>query len=351
MEPRAKVAYVIEPRFPGGTSAAVARELEIVAGLAQVEVHAIASAMFPERDVAPVIAETLERLGLALRWNAGQIAADVVILHNPSFLKFDAQLSSRIVARHLIAVTHENFLRPGGFESFDAGHCLGLIDRASLAVRKSLAPISTWNRATVLDWLAGTHAFRGWSVLPEDWHNICDFPICPPNATPSDRRGRHSRPGMEKFPSLDQMDLCFPRHAEANVILGADTLIREGVHRPHWRMIPFGGLEIPSYFDMIDFMVYFTAPTLRESFGRVLAEGIAAGKVVISDPATAAVFDGAVIAAEPGEVDAIVTGFVQDPAAYASHVAAAQAKLTAFSSAAFLARHGGLFHPAKELAA
>ena len=86
---------------------------------------------------------------------------------------------------------------------------------------------------------------------------------------------------------------------------------------------------------MIDFMVYFTAPTLRESFGRVLAEGIAAGKVVISDPGTASIFEGAVVAANPQGVDKQIARFLSDPARYRLQVELAQTGLKVFSADRF----------------
>jgi hypothetical protein len=351
MPARPRIAYVIEPRFPGGTSSAVARELRAVAPHARVEVHAISSAMFPGRPVAPAIAKALDDLGLPLRHDAPAIAADTVIVHNPSFLKFDQTLAPRIIANHLIAVTHENLLRPGGHETHDVAHCLDLIDRASLALSKSLAPISPHNRDTVAAWRAAHQGNAHWQVRPDDWFNICDFTLAPPTPAPRDRRGRHSRPGFEKFPSLADLDLCFPRHAEANVILGADLLDDAARTRPHWQAIPFDGIDLADYFARIDFMVYFTAPTFRESFGRVLAEGIAAGKVVISDPDTASIFGDAVVAARPAEVDAIVAAFVADPARYAAHVRRAQARLADFSATRFLATQAAVFGSPAEAAA
>jgi glycosyltransferase involved in cell wall biosynthesis len=95
-------------------------------------------------------------------------------------------------------------------------------------------------------------------------------------------------------------------------------------------------------------MVYFTAPTFRESFGRVLAEGIAAGKVVITDPDTAAIFGDAVVAARPEEVDAIVAGFVAAPDRYAAQVRKAQARLEGFSGEAFLRAQAPVFAPRAE---
>jgi hypothetical protein len=328
----------------------LAAELRAVAGVAAIEVHGITSAMFPGRPVAPVLADALEELGLPLRMDAARIAADRVILHNPSFLRFDRTFASRIVAEEVVLVTHENFLRPGGQETHDVARCLELIDRASLALRKSIAPISPHNRETVIGWLAAHPAQSHWRLRAADWINICDFPLVPPTSAPRDRRGRHSRPGFEKFPDIRTLDLCFPPEAEANVILGADVLDDLARERPHWQAIPFRGLDLPSYFSRIDFMVYFTAPTFRESFGRVLAEGIAAGKVVLTDPETAAIFGDAAVTATPEDVGAIIADFVAAPDRYAAQVRKAQARLALFSAENFLRAQADLFIPRKEAA-
>lgn len=345
------VAYVLEPAFPGGTSAAVARELRAVRHRARITLHVVTSRMFPGRPVAPVLAQAIADLGLALIRDAPRIAADVVIVHNPSFLKFEPAFAPRIVARDLVLVTHENLLRPGGHESHDVAHCLDLLDHSTLALGRSLAPISPHNRDTVTAWLAAHPRHRHWRVRPDDWINICDFPLVPPLVAPRDRRGRHSRPGFEKFPSPREMDLCFPPHAEANVILGADALDDLARSRPHWRAVPFGGMGLAAYFDSIDFMVYFTAPTFRESFGRVLAEAIAAGKVVLSDADTAAVFGDAVVATRPREVDATIEAFLAAPDRYAAQVARAQSRLAEFSAEAFLRRQADIFGTTAERAA
>lgn len=335
MKPAGSIAYVVDPRLPGGTSSAVAAELLALADFAPVRVHALETRMFHGRTVAPQLAAALETLGLDLVWNAPTVCADLVVFHNPAVLKFQHVPGVRIVTRHLIVVTHENFLRPGAAEAFDVAGCLGQLDRATLSPRKSLAPVSPHNRRCALDWLAGRPGQAGWSVLGEDWFNICDHPRTAPSPAPADRRGRHSRPGAEKFPPLAVMDLCFPAQARANVILGADSYLAAGLDRPHWSLYPFRGLDLDEYFAMFDFMVYFTAPVWRESFGRVLAEAIAAGKVVITDADTAATFGGAALAATPEEVGAIIRRLVDRPRQYRDHVLAAQARLDRHSSGAF----------------
>ena len=330
-----RIAYVIDPRFPGGTSAAVAAELRVASRFGALSVHAVESAMFHGRHVAPQLQAAFDDLAITPIWNAPVIAGDLVLLHNPAFLKFQPVFPARILCRQLHVITHENFERPGGHECFDVAGCLTQIERATLALRKVIAPISRVNRATVESWLGARPGFGGWTVQPQDWFNICAFDLCPPTAAPADRRGRHSRPGAEKFPSLAALDLCFPAHAAANTLLGADSLIAEGISRPHWHLLPFGGLALDRYFEMVDFMVYFTAPTWRESFGRVLAEGMAAGKVVISDRETAASFGAGVIAARPADVDAIIARHVADPGLYRRQVASAQDALAQFSAARF----------------
>lgn len=330
------IAYVIEPRFSGGTSAAIAAELKNVAPLGKVTVHCRTSAMFGSvQRIAPVLFEELDRLGLSPIWDAPEILADLVIVHNPAFLKLQRDFGARIFARHLVVVTHENFLRPGGVEGFDVGSSLNAIDRAALALRKSIAPISPHNRATVTGWLAEHAGYSNWDLLDADWINVCDMPRTAPNDRPKDRRGRHSRPQMEKFPPLAELDACFSEQAEANVILGADTLIGMEVVRPHWTMLPFRSIEVSDYFEMMDFLVYFTAPTWRESFGRVIAESLAAGKVVLTDPDTATTFGDGVVPCRPAEVDRIVARFVAQPELYVSQALAGQRVLDQYSASVF----------------
>jgi len=329
------IAYVIDPRFPGGTSSAVARELRAVSKLVSPTVYAISSNMFSGDTLAPPLVSAIEDLGLNVHWDPKQISADIVIIHNPSFLKFQKTLGTTILANELFVVTHENFLRPGGEDAFDVSLCLEQIDRASLALRKTLAPISPYNRTTVEHWFAKHQPLGNWSLLADDWFNICDFSFAPPTESPTDRRGRHSRAGFEKFPNLTNMDYCFPKHAESNVILGADSLIDSKDSRRHWQLIPFRGIGVDQFFELIDFMIYFTSPTWRESFGRVLAEAIAAGKVVISDEQTASAFGGAIVSANPQEVDGIVRQYVQNPKKYQNHVIKSQRQLEKFSVHAF----------------
>ncbi|MFO1210135.1 MAG: hypothetical protein U1E40_13080 [Amaricoccus sp.] len=320
------MALLVDPRFPGGTGAAVAAEIRALAPRLDLKVHAISSALFRDRPPNPAIVGALEEIGQRLLPEPPVVHADVIVLHNPTCLRFDSRLRPRLSAPRTIVVTHENFVRPDGSEGFDVAHCLGLVAEQT-AGEKILAPVSEGNRASVAAWLARRPG-SAWRLAADDWPNICDLPFLSPTSSPRDRRGRHSRPGIEKFPPLAAMRVQFPPHAERCAILGADNLIPEREDLPpHWQLLPFGSVRVADFLAGIDFFVYFTHPLLRESYGRAIAEAIAAGKLVITDPGTAEAFGPGVVADEGGGVDGIVAAHIADPGRYAAAVLRAQADL------------------------
>lgn len=135
---------------------------------------------------------------------------------------------------------------------------------------------------------------------------------------------------------MDVMLRHFPSHAEHCLLLGMDGFLRGGTVLPrHWQAVPFGAMPVERFLEAIDFFVYFTHPLWRESFGRVIAEAIAAGKLVITDPETAASFGPGVVASEGDDVDAIVAGFIAEPQHYMRRVREAQAGLARFGADRF----------------
>ncbi|OUS09139.1 hypothetical protein A9Q96_00220 [Rhodobacterales bacterium 52_120_T64] len=290
--------------------------------------------MFKGQDDNPKLKTVMDELGITPEYNPEAITSDTIVIHNPSFLKFNESLHTRFICNRLIAVAHENFLRPNGEESFDVSKCLSLISQNTLARQFFLAPVSGYNRGTVERWSKTSDV--NWKIADFDWFNICDFEMCEPTSNPTDRRGRHSRAGFEKFPNNETMLLLFPQAADYCGMLGADSLIADSKHPKHWDLYKFQEVSVSSFLEKIDFFVYYTHPNLQESFGRVIAEAIAAGKVVITDSLTAQTFGSAVIASPPEDVDAIIHRFIGDPQAYQDHVRNAQAALERFSAEQFI---------------
>jgi hypothetical protein len=278
--------------------------------------------MFKGRPVNPSLERALDEAGLELDRVSSVVRAPVVVLHNPSCLKFDQSCQLRILCDTLIVVTHENFLRPDGSGGFDVAHCLSLIEGMTICRARRLCPVSGYNRRNVANWLAQSGS--GWELAPFDWFNICDFETTPPVPIPADRRGRHSRPGFEKFPPLAAMKQHFPTLATCR-ILGGDNFLLDADSIPsHWEVLPFGTVPVEEFLQSIDFFVYFTHPLWRESFGRVLAEAICAGKLVITDHDTAETFGEAVHPSDGSDVTQIIAGYIDDPPAYGRFIERAQ---------------------------
>jgi hypothetical protein len=332
---RHRVAIVTDPRFPGGTSAAVAAEIRALARAVDLRVVAIETRMFKDRIVHPAIEAACAAHGITVEWDPAAVHADTVILHNPSCLRFDTALALRISCTQAFVVTHENFLRPGGAEGFDVAGCLRLIEGA-LACGTCPARAAVTLQPARERGLAREQPLR-LAPRPAGLVQHRRRPMRPPSERPSDRRGRHSRPGFEKFPPLADLERHFPPTAERCVILGGDHLLLDLDAVPaHWEIRRFGHGEVDRFLADVDFLVYFTSPCWRESFGRVVAEGIAAGKVVITDPGTAEAFGDAVLASDGSDVDALVAAHL-DPSRYRAVVLAAQASLERFRPAAFRA--------------
>lgn len=328
-----RISLVLDPRFPGGTSSAVAQEIPELLELCPVEIIGITSGMFPEgTPINPTLEAVLQSHGLDIKWDPAVVSSDVIVLHNPSFLKFEAELNTRFVCDQFVVVTHENFLAPDGSPVFDAEACFDLLDEALLTRQKTIAPVSDYNRETAIAWSAQTEC--DWDIADANWFNICTFEMTAPTSAPRDRRGRHSRPGFEKFPDMETMETLFPPSCDTVAILGANTL-RDVSPPAHWSLFDFRDIPVSQLLDRIDFFVYFTNPRWRESFGRVLAEAVAAGKLVITDPKTAQNIGEGLVGTTPDQVQTLIEGFIADPQSYQRTVLDAQNTISNFSAETF----------------
>ena len=146
--------------------------------------HAECSQTSSDCDHA-VVHDALDALGIELCWDARVISADVVLFHNPSCLKFQDDIDTTIIARQLIVITHENFVRPTGAESFDVAMCLSQILRNAFVLSAKLAPLSDWNRTAIQLWSEIYGRLDGWEILEENWFNICDLDMTPPRDRPA----------------------------------------------------------------------------------------------------------------------------------------------------------------------
>lgn len=327
-----RLTLLIEPRFSGGTSHAVAKEISLLRAHFDLRIVGLKTAMFRDREIAQPLAEALSDAGLELTWAQDRVVDQIVVLHNPSALRFNPSLDVKILCEHFITVAHENFCHPTGVAGFDVAHVFGLLDQVITAKSKQTAPVSPANRATIIE--CRDQFSSQWQLTEQNWVNIHDGHNIPATRAPKDRRGRHSRPGYEKFPSEDVLLQLFPPHAEACRIMGAESL-QDSVRLAHCDLLPFNTEPVSEFLQSIDFFVYFTHPSWQESFGRVIAEAIEAGKVVLTDPRTAENFGDGVLGVRPDEVDNLIQSMIQTPDRYVAQAERGQSALARFSDTAF----------------
>jgi len=318
---RLRLAIVGSLRFPGGTSTAIADELPVLESLGDVVFYDADVKMLRQCPKNDALVRSLRLHQVPVAPASGIVAADVVIVHNPALFKYEDSLDLRLVGRRVFVVMHENPVTAFCSPTYQCERVLGMLRAASVTPGFFLAPISRVSRQSI------ANAGLSFPVTQTDWRNVWSGEFRAPVQRPLDRRGRHSRPGPEKWPKPDDLDLCFPRHA-VNHILGAPPWLTEATNTaPSTFHYPFGSMDVGGFLERVDFFVYFHSEGWRESFGRCIAEAIAAGKLVITHPYLEQTFGKGCVYATPAEVDRIIAFYLDRPAEYVAKVGRAQRDL------------------------
>lgn len=281
--------------------------------------------MFSGMEGNRQLGEAIDEFGLTVQEEFSTISANTVIIHNPSAFKFESLLAFRIVADTIVLVMHENPVNGVGQYQYDVAGVLGIIEDASFCNNLIIAPISEVNRG-LINW-----SIKGFPVAAKNWFNIIDFEFADPKPPEADRRGRHSRPGPEKWPDEQTTLKCFPGTSD-NHILGADW-VRDAYPTlgQQANLYNFGTMPVGVFLNKLDFFVYYHAPAWRESFGRVVAEAIAAGKVVICEKYLARTFGEACVTVNADEIDRTICEYLDRPARYVDQVIRSQNYIRRFT--------------------
>ena len=321
------IAVLTSDRFPGGTSTALATEIPSLIKAGLKTLYSPGLNMFRGLPANPHLANVAKRLDIEICSEFQVISARTVILHNPLIFKFDQAVDFRIVCENFICVMHENLTYPNGMDRFEYERILTLLDNIVECRTFIIAPISGVSRSFI------PPLPSEFEVAQLDWNNIVDGEMVAPKTEPEDRRGRHSRPGMEKWPSIADLRFCFA--AGESFILGADYIRNHDHGLQNATFYNYGELPVDKFLSKFDFFVYFHSSSWRESFGRVISEAICAGKVVITHEYLRKTFGDSCLYASPEEVDGIIETHVSNPASFIEQVTQSQAAMTQFSRESF----------------
>jgi UDP:flavonoid glycosyltransferase YjiC (YdhE family) len=301
------IIFIADPRFPGGTSTALAAEVKAaaLAGLSVALKPVLSPLLRQARSFHPKLLADVAQSGAVVLGPEARADCRFAVLHHPMvFDRLPAQPLG-IVADHAVVVLHHPPLDGLGVVAYDVAHILAVAELC-MGCKVWLAPVGPLVRAQLQGWEAST--------LAVDWSNLIDLSEWPDQsarlAAPLGkvmRIGRHSRPHPPKWPATlalanqvygNQSWLCVS-------MLGADAAglkRRYGQIPAHWQLLPFGAIEVQDYLATLDAWVYFHDPQWVEAFGRAILEAAGSGLPVIVPKHFQQLFGPACIYCDPGEV-------------------------------------------------
>ncbi len=311
------VVLLSDLRYPGGTSASLAEEVnaQARAGYSTALVHAD-SAQFAgatrafNRRIAHCLAAGLADLVVGER----QIRTRALVIRHPAIFDAEPEIRSDIEADVTVLVANQ-VPADGRRPHYD-------VDAVHSSVERRFGP-TRWAPVgpAVREKLIGS---RRLELLDDDWVNILDLEEWRVDRSRprSDRPviGRHSRGHPGKWP-VDRADLvaAYPTDPAiaVHILGGADPAIRVlGGQPANWVVHPFGAMPPQRFLRTIDFFVYYHHPDLVEAFGRNIIEAMASGCPAILPPHFEPLFGDACSYAPPQDVRAIVERLYRQPEEY-----------------------------------
>ncbi|OED47341.1 hypothetical protein AB838_16115 [Rhodobacteraceae bacterium (ex Bugula neritina AB1)] len=315
------IACVIDPRFAGGTAAALACDIDaflatgLRVGLAEVHSSYLDGAPDARSRIATALYEDrrIERLDPS---DGHPIKARTVFLHHPMTFFYGIRTPLRLQADKVFLVAHHLPFRGDGSLQYDPAATARRVARATGA-RTQWLPVSGLCRQQLRSF---TPFIR---LAPLDWPNVFSLDSWTPRrqAFSGNRLmiGRHGRADPLKWPdtaagiaaSLPDLPNCGIR------VMGCPRadLERLGADLSDWTVLDFDSEPVPHFLDGLDVFVYHFHPASSESFGRTVAEAMLMGAVCVLDPRLAPTFGDLALYGHPQDTAGIIETLRQDPAA------------------------------------
>lgn len=321
----ADVLFIADPRFPGGTSTALASEIAAAAeaGLSAALLPVKSRLLKKSWPYHHEIAAQIDAGAVSLMGPGEAVGAAFALVHHPMLFEAPPAAPLNVHAETAVLVLHHPPFDGHGGSNYDLEACVRGVQIA-VGATPVLAPVGPLVRAQLQ-----AEGVCGAPLAAEDWHNLIDVrqwrargPWTPtPGPETPIRIGRHSRPFAPKWPAtLDEALRVYPdRRDWAISMLGADAdALAEiyGAAPAHWRLAPFGSREVNAYLSELDFYVYFHSSEWVEAFGRAILEAMASGLVVILPDHFQPLFGAGALYGGPDDVEPLIDEFVADPARY-----------------------------------
>lgn len=338
------VLILADPRFIGGTSSAIATDVQAFQAMGlRTGIHFVDAMDYfePEDAENPIFEDLfgLERVERIL--GDGPLEADIAFFHHPAIFQEPVGAPVRVKARRAVIVTHQPLFWGDGALSIDPLLIQRNIFR-QFGVRADWAPISGLCR----------RQYRTFAPLVRlthmDWINTFDadtwVPKRPKLTGPQLVVGRHGRPNRDKWPDMPaELAGSLPADSETKIrVMGApaDFFNEMGIATHDWDILAFNQEPVVDFLDSLDVFSYFHSALWTEAFGRTIAEAMLMENRCILDPALKPTFGAHAIYCAPTEVAQVLDRLREDlPGARAAAAKARAYCLKEYSTRSIAARY------------
>ena len=310
------ILVVADPRFSGGTAAALVSDVRAFSALGlRVGLLTVNSRFFggaADRPNAEVLALP-DLPGVVLV--EGSASADTAFLHHPLAFFHGIRERVAVTARRAVLVAHHPPFRGDGSLEYSPLATNRRV-RATFGCWPWWAPVSGVVRAQL----------RSFSPLltmtSEDWVNTFDAAgwraARPVFETPRATVGRHGRADLLKWPdtAADVVPPLAPGPGWTTRVMGCplDALTRMGVDTGSWEVLDFNALPVRDFLEGLDAFSFFYHPRWVEAFGRTVAEAILMERPCVLDPRLEPTFGDLGDYCRPAEAPALLNRLRDDPA-------------------------------------
>ena len=311
------VVFACDARFPGGTSQAVATEMNAMwrAGFDTGFLQIDGAVIKQQRPFHPGIRQIIDDRKTTWLDETSAVRCSLLLIQHPTL--FPSALAQRIniVPERIVIVAHHPPIDGARIRQYNIQAQVEAI-LETFGVLPEVAPVGPAVRE-----LFRTLPLGDAVLTPFDWHNLIDmdeWPYHPPRFRDGPTIiGRHSRPDKLKWPETkDRILAAYPGSGDFKVkILGAGSFLKELLLEPlpsNWECIPFGQVEPQAFLATLDVYVYFHSSAWIEAFGRNVLEALATGLPTIIPRSFEALFGQAAFYAEAEQVQATLARFRQD---------------------------------------
>lgn len=313
------VICVIDPRFEGGTAAAMASDITAFLNDGQTVglVEVLSPYIKPQASARSAIIKELckdNRLVCLSDAHLRTYRARTVFLHHPMTFFYGLDQAIKLEAENAYLVAHHLPFRGDGSLQYDPITTTRRATRFT-GLSPMWAPVSGLCRQQLLSFSPFVR------LASQDWPNVFDVGAWQPKrevfSTDIITIGRHGRADLLKWPETAQAIAgSLPSLPNCNIrVMGApkDDIMTMGVDTIGWTILPFNAEPVPEFLDQLDVFIYHFHPHASESFGRTVAEAMLMGALCILDPRLKPTFGDLAVYCDPNDTAEIITKLREDP--------------------------------------